>query len=162
MFVVSRTHRYHFSASHRLHTSALSEAQNAELYGKCNNPYGHGHDYTLEITIEGPVDETTGLITPQGDLDLLVRDRILPLFSHRNINLDVPHFRNLVASTENIALVMIELLENAWTDYITAPSAFLRRIHIQETGRNGFDVVLPRAVETGQHAHQQKEALLSA
>ncbi|MBV9084757.1 MAG: 6-carboxytetrahydropterin synthase, partial [Acidobacteriaceae bacterium] len=71
------TRRYRFSASHRLHSQQLSEAENARLYGKCNNPFGHGHDYILEVTVAGPVDEVTGRIVPLHALDALVKHKVL-------------------------------------------------------------------------------------
>ena len=74
------TRSYRFSASHRLHIDQLSEDENTRLYGKCNNPFGHGHDYVLEVTAEGPVDGETGLVLRVAELDRLVRDRVLRLF----------------------------------------------------------------------------------
>ncbi len=108
--MTSLTRCYHFSASHRLHSDLLTNKQNLEVYGKCNNPYGHGHNYTLEVTVSGAVDPETGRLVPVEDLDALVSEQVLRLFSGRNINLDVPHFRFLVPSTENIVLVIRDLL----------------------------------------------------
>ena len=80
------TRRYMFSASHRLHSEAMSDAENAATYGKCNNPYGHGHNYTLEVTVSGPVDESTGMVCNLTDLDGFVHGEILERFDHQNLN----------------------------------------------------------------------------
>jgi len=125
----------------------LTEDENTRLYGKCNNPFGHGHDYVLTVTAEGPVDPETGHILRLAELDLLVENCVMRLFRDRNINLDVPQFRELVATTENIAKVASELLREHWENYISG-SGTLRRIHIQETDRNGFEVLIPAAAET--------------
>ena len=138
--MISLTRRYHFSASHRLHSPELSEAENARIYGKCNNPYGHGHDYTLEVTVTGPADPGTGRIIPLADLDLLVSQQVLSLFSGRNLNLDVPHFRFVVASTENIVLIIRDLLLAHWEHYLGRGSAYLSRVHVQETACNSFEL----------------------
>jgi len=137
--MTSVTRRYQFSASHRLHLSDLSEAENEQLYGKCNNPFGHGHDYVLEVTAQGTADPVTGQVVLRQELDRLVREQVLHVFEHRNINLDVKQFENSVPTTENIALVIAGLLGEHWNAYISGP-ARLSRIHIQETDRNGFEV----------------------
>src|SRR5437588_6603598 len=106
----SVTRIYRFSASHRLHLDQLTEDENTRLYGKCNNPFGHGHNYVLEVTAQGPLEAETGLVLLTSELDRLVRERVLRLFEHRNINLDVPQFRELVPTTENSARVIADLL----------------------------------------------------
>ena len=136
------TRRYRFSASHRLHSPDLTPAQNARLYGKCNNPFGHGHDYVLEVTVAGEVDRLSGLILPVSQLDRLVNEQVLQLFAHRNINLDIPSFENLVPTTENIALVITNSLRDRWNAYFPQSSTRLHRVHIQETDRNGFEVLV--------------------
>jgi len=133
------TRLYRFSASHRLHSARFSEDENTRLYGKCNNPFGHGHNYVLEVTAEGPVDRGTGLILRLAELDRLVRDRVLNLFEDRNINLDVPQFRDLVPTTENIAKVISDLLREYWESYVSGASRLVR-VHVQETDRNGFEI----------------------
>jgi 6-pyruvoyltetrahydropterin/6-carboxytetrahydropterin synthase len=139
------TRRYRFSASHRLHSAALSEAENQQLYGKCNNPFGHGHDYILEVSASGPVDAATGLLLPRRVLDRLVEEKILRVFANRNLNLDVQEFAGLVPTTENVALAIASMLEQHWPTYFATGRARLTRIHIQETDRNGFEVLLPVA-----------------
>lgn len=112
------TRRYHFSASHRLHVDTLSDQENRKLFGKCNNPFGHGHDYILSVTVRGRVDATTGLIVPVSALDNLVETEVLSLFAHRNINLDIAQFADLVPTTENVALVIASILEEHWTAWL--------------------------------------------
>ena len=143
--MISLTRRYRFSASHRLHSSALSPAENARLFGKCNNPHGHGHDYVLEVTVTGETDSATGLILPLTTLDRLVEERVLRAFAWRNINLDLPQFEKLTATTENVALVIAGLLQQHWRDYLSGTPARLSRVYIQETERNGFEVLVGAA-----------------
>ncbi len=138
------TRRYRFSASHRLHSTALTDAENARLYGKCNNLYGHGHDYILEVSVAGPIDSTTGLVFERSALDRLVDEEILRLFANRNLNLDVAEFGSLVPTTENVALLIAQILNRNWPAYFgRSTSAHLRRVHLQETDRNGFEVQFP-------------------
>lgn len=136
------TRRYRFSASHRLHISQLNEEENTRLYGKCNNPFGHGHNYVLEVTAEGPVDSETGLTIRLAELDRLVEEHVLRLFRDRNINLDLAQFQEIVPTTENIAVVIAELLRENWETYISG-SGRLCRVQVQETDRNGFEIWLP-------------------
>ncbi len=151
------TRRYRFAASHRLHSLELSPAENARLYGKCNNPYGHGHDYVLEVTVGGETDGETGVLVPLRELDYLVEAKVLKLFRNRNINMDVAPFRELVPTTENVAVVIAGLLEGGWRDVFGGRTARLKRVHVQETDRNGFEVVLSDSVEGN-----KKRAKLSA
>ena len=148
--MTSVTRRYRFSASHRLHLHDLSERENEQLYGKCNNPFGHGHDYVLDVTAQGTADPATGQIVLRHELDRLVREQVLNVFEQRNINLDVQQFRNSVPTTENIALVITDLLQEHWRAYVSSP-ARLSRIHIQETDRNGFEVLSPEPEVAGVH-----------
>ncbi|HEX3684604.1 MAG TPA: 6-carboxytetrahydropterin synthase [Bryobacteraceae bacterium] len=141
--MITLTRLYRFSASHRLHSPALGEAENERLYGKCNNPFGHGHDYILEVTATGTVDAVSGRLLPLAKLDQLVQEKILQLFANRNLNLDLPEFARLVPTTENIALVIARLLEQHWNAYLGPIAARLSRIHVQETDRNKFEVLLP-------------------
>ncbi len=147
----SLTRRYRFSASHRLHTAALSNAENRRVFGKCNNLYGHGHDYELEVTIHGPVDPRTGLTVPVPELDRYVQTRILSRFANKNINLDVPEFEDIVPTTENLALAVASLLNSEWPLGRERDGDKLTRVHLQETGRNSFEVVLPRTGAEDEH-----------
>lgn len=148
---MTMTRRYRFSASHRLHSPVLSEAENESLYGKCNNPFGHGHDYVLEVTVAGEVDERTGLLCPLAALDRLVEAKVLNSFSHRNVNRDVPQFAQLVPTTENIASVALDLLRADWGTYLGS-RVKLHRVHIQETDRNGFEVFAANVPGSSVHA----------
>jgi 6-pyruvoyltetrahydropterin/6-carboxytetrahydropterin synthase len=141
--MISLTRLYRFCGSHRLHCNALSDRENARIYGKCNNPYGHGHDYVLEVTASGPVDPVSGLLLPVAHLDRLVDDVVLRRFAHRNMNADLPEFAELVPTTENIALVITRLLQEHWDEYIYPPTARLARVFMRETDRNSFEVLLP-------------------
>ncbi len=152
--MMSVTRRYYFSASHRLHLRDLSERENEELYGKCNNPFGHGHDYVLEVTAQGATDPFTGQVALRRELDDLVREQVLNIFEHRNINLDIPQFKSAVPTTENIALVIADLLREHWNAFISS-QARLSRIHIQETDRNGFEVLIPST--TRREAEENRE-----
>lgn len=144
--MTSLTRRYRFPASHRLHSPDLSESENARIFGKCNNPFGHGHDYVLEVGITGPVHPLTGLIVPIPELDAFVERYVLRLFANKNINRDVPEFSGrLTATSENIALVIAGIVQRYWSDHFGNTRARLVKIHIQETDRNGFELVLGAA-----------------
>lgn len=141
--MVSLTRVYRFSASHRLHSPALSDTENERVFGKCNNPYGHGHNYVLSVTAAGEVDERTGRLINIAELDEFVNVKVLHLFSHRNINEDVPQFAELVPTTENVALVIADLLQQSWAELAGDAGPWLRRVHVQETARNSFEVLMP-------------------
>lgn len=150
------TRLYRFSASHRLHISQLNEEENTRLYGKCNNPFGHGHNYVLEVTAEGAVDHETGLTIRLAELDRLVEEHVLRLFSDRNINLDLPQFQEIVPTTENIAGVITELLRENWGTYVSG-SARLCRVHVQETDRNGFEIWVPSEAANNEGQSERME-----
>jgi 6-pyruvoyltetrahydropterin/6-carboxytetrahydropterin synthase len=128
------TRRYRFSASHRLETPALSGDENRKLYGKCNNPYGHGHDYVLDVTVTGAPDES-GQIVGREALDTLVKERILTRFDHHNLNTDIAELSGVVATTENLAVVIEQALGAEWPLL-----AKLDRVRISETERNIFEL----------------------
>jgi 6-pyruvoyltetrahydropterin/6-carboxytetrahydropterin synthase len=134
MFHVTR--RYKFSASHRLHSQSLSERDNAELYGKCNNPFGHGHDYGLEVTVRGPLD-SSGRVVDVRTLDELVRAEVLSALEDRNMNVELPEFSSgeCVPTTENLTLAIRDRLERAWP----LPGVELARVHLRETRKNKFE-----------------------
>jgi 6-pyruvoyltetrahydropterin/6-carboxytetrahydropterin synthase len=140
--MTSLTRRYAFSASHRLHSPELSAIENTRLFGKCNNPFGHGHNYVLEVTVIGEPDAFSGLIVPISWLDELVGDKILRLFHNRYINLDVGQFAHLVPTTENVTQVAADLLARDWREYIGEGTARLERVRIEETGRNSCEICL--------------------
>lgn len=134
------TRRYPFSASHRLHAASLSDEENARLYGKCNNPYGHGHNYVLDVSVRGPVDESSGQAAPLVVLDRLVRESVLEAFDHKNLNEDVAAFRAVVPTTENVSIEIQRRLAEAWPRFFPHQWPKLDKIRIEETGRNIFEI----------------------
>lgn len=134
------TRRYVFSASHRLHAPQLDEEANRRIYGKCNNPYGHGHNYVLEVSARGPADSGTGVAVPLGSLDDLVKREVLAEFDHRNLNSDSEAFRSLVPTTENLAFEIGRRLKQSWRKAFPGEWPRLENIRIAETERNIFDV----------------------
>ena len=124
--------RYRFAASHRLHSSHLSEEENYRVFGKCNNPYGHGHNYVLEVSLSGKIDPATGMIANLADLDAFVERHVLEEFDHRSLNEDVAAFRDKVPTTENLCIEIFDRLKHF-------PHAKLERVRIQETANNSFE-----------------------
>ena len=133
---VSLSRKYTFAASHRLHSPEFSDVENQRLYGKCNNPYGHGHNYTLEVTVTGPVNPQTGMIANLSDLDAFVKSRVLDDFDHRSMNDEIPAFRKTVPTTENLCKEIYERLRDF-------PHARVERIRIEETSKNSFEYTGP-------------------
>lgn len=131
--------RYRFSASHRLHSPLLSEERNRQIYGKCNNPYGHGHDYVLEVVARGEVDSSTGLLLKVADLDALVRDTVLKDFDLADMNRQIPAFRETPPTTENVAVEVERRIAEAWPK-VFPPSAHFDGIRILETKRNHVEL----------------------
>ena len=129
--VAHLSRRYHFSASHRLHVDALSPEVNRETFGKCNNPYGHGHNYVVQVTFSGPVKDATGMVTNLGDLDSFAQREMLDLFDHANLNTLEP-FLDRVSTTENLSI-------EVWRIFSSYPNAKLERVRIEETGNNSFE-----------------------
>ena len=125
------TRRYHLSASHRLHTEAFSEEKNWAVYGKCNNPHGHGHNYVVEVTLGGPVSPTTGMVCDLGELDEFARTNLLQRFDHMNLN-TLDAFRDRVSTTENFTIEVYRIFERF-------PGATLQRVRIEETSNNSFE-----------------------
>ena len=124
--------RYRFSASHRLHSAHLSEEENNRIFGKCNNPYGHGHNYVVEVSVSGDLDPATGVIANLADLDAFVQHQVLDEFDHKSLNEDVPAFRDRVPTTENVCIEIFQRLKSF-------PKAKLERIRVEETGKNSFE-----------------------
>jgi 6-pyruvoyltetrahydropterin/6-carboxytetrahydropterin synthase len=129
---ISLTRRYRFAASHRLHSLKLSAEENARMYGKCNNPLGHGHNYIVEVTLTGPVDPVTGMIANLGDLDLFVEREVVEAFDYKYLNEEVPEFQAIVPTTENVCREIYRRLERF-------PLARLERVRIEETSKNSFE-----------------------
>jgi 6-pyruvoyltetrahydropterin/6-carboxytetrahydropterin synthase len=138
--IIRLTRRYHFSASHRLHAKELSEQANQEIYGKCNHPFGHGHNYEVEVTVRGPVDALTGRVVDLQDLDRLVQKTVTGPFDHRNLNEEVPEFQDLVPTTENLAVIIDRRLRAEWKTAFSVLEPALERVRIYETARNIFEI----------------------
>jgi 6-pyruvoyltetrahydropterin/6-carboxytetrahydropterin synthase len=138
--VIRVTRKYRFSASHRLHAAGLSEARNFEIYGKCNNPYGHGHNYEIEVSARGPVEPRSGRAVDRTALDRLVEDQVLRPFDHRNLNEESPAFRSAVPTTENLAREIYNRLKLQWRSVFPGEWPSLEKVRIVETPRNIFEV----------------------
>src|ERR1700747_1775471 len=129
---ISLTRRYRFAASHRLHSPTLSEVEHERIYGNCNSPYGHGHNYAVEVTVSGPVDADTGMIANLGDLDPFVQREVIEAFDYKYLNEDVPEFQTTVPTTENVCREIYRRLAGF-------PAAKLERVRIEETSKNSFE-----------------------
>ncbi len=136
------TRRYRFAASHRLHSEHFNEEQNREIFGKCNNPYGHGHDYEIDVTARGPVDERTGRAFDPVALDTLVDREIVSAFQHKNMNADIPAFAMTVPTTENLAIELARRLNASWSASFPGTWPVLEKIRIRETDRNIFELTV--------------------
>jgi 6-pyruvoyltetrahydropterin/6-carboxytetrahydropterin synthase len=134
------TRRYKFAASHRLHSARFSEEENHELYGKCTNPYGHGHDYALYVTVTGPLDAVSGQVVNIAVLDRLVEQQILRDFDHRYLNADVGEFQESIPTSENIIGVMENRLKAHWASVFPGEWPKLENIGLRETRRNVFQL----------------------
>ncbi len=126
------TRRYWFSASHRLHSDAMSDDENRRTYGKCNNPHGHGHNYALEVTVAGPVDSRTGMVCDIVELDSFVAREILEPFDHSNLNM-LETFREQVPTTENLCTAIYERLARGFR------AAAVEKVRLEETMLNSFE-----------------------
>jgi len=128
------TRTYEFAASHRLHSPELSDEENRELFGKCNYPNGHGHNYVLEITVEGPIDGRSGRVLQPDVLDEIVNREIVNRYDHRHFNYDIPEFQGIIPSTEVVTKIIWERLAGE-----IPPPARLASVLIRETARNIFE-----------------------
>jgi 6-pyruvoyltetrahydropterin/6-carboxytetrahydropterin synthase len=121
-----------FSASHRLHSDEMSADQNRAVYGKCNNPFGHGHNYTIEIGVSGQVNGQTGMVCNLVDLDSFVKQNVLDRYDHQNLNL-MQEFSKNVPTTENLCIAIFEIMNRGFD------KAHLERVRIEETVMNSFE-----------------------
>ena len=126
------TRRYLFSASHRLHSDAMSDQENRATYGKCNNPHGHGHNYRLEVTVSGPVDTRTGMVCNLVDLDGFIEGEVLSRYDLENLN-TLQEFAKSVPTTENLCVEIFEILQRGFHH------AHLEKVRIEETMMNAFE-----------------------
>ena len=124
--------RYRLSASHRLHSEHMSDAENQSTYGKCNNPYGHGHNYVLEVTVSGKVDESTGMVCNLVDLDECVQREVVTRFDLENLNMR-PEFADSVPTTENLCIVIYDFLKRIFS------LAHLEKVRLEESMMNAFE-----------------------
>lgn len=137
--MVRLTRKYHFSTAHRLHSNQLSDEENLDIFGKCNNPYGHGHNYYLEVTVSGEQDPVTGMIVDLAKMDQIVEHEILQKFDHKHLNLDTEEFKELNPTSENVAVVIWQLLAPK------LPKLF--KIGLYETEKNYFEYYGPGVEE---------------
>jgi 6-pyruvoyltetrahydropterin/6-carboxytetrahydropterin synthase len=128
------THVYEFAASHRLHSPHLTNAENQELFGKCNYENGHGHNYVFEVTVTGPVEARSGRVIDGDALDEIVNREVVERYDHRHLNYDIPEFQGRIPSAEIITRVIWDRLAAR----IPAP-ARLSRVLVRETARNFFE-----------------------
>jgi 6-pyruvoyltetrahydropterin/6-carboxytetrahydropterin synthase len=131
--IMTLTRTYEFAASHRLHNPILSETENDELYGKCNNPAGHGHNYILEVTVQGKPDPKTGFLCDLAALDEAVNEKVVDRYDHKNFNVDLPEFKGRMTTSEIVAQEIWERLDGQLP-------ATLSRVRLHETARNIFEV----------------------
>jgi len=139
--MVYLTRRYRFSAGHRLHNDDLSAGENRRIYGKCNNPNGHGHNYLLEVTVAGEIDAATGMVFDLVALDGIVAERVMEKLDHKNLNLDMENFRTQVPTTENLCLEIYKLLRAPLEQAGAARGLRLGRVRLEETSLNSFEYV---------------------
>ena len=117
--------RYRFSASHRLYSDELSEAENRAIFGKCANRQGHGHNYTLEVTVAGSVDPTSGFVVDLKQLKDILEREVVSVYDHRHLNYEVAEFATTIPTTENIAIAIWRRLEGK------IPNATLHRVRVE-------------------------------
>ena len=130
MPIVTATRRMHFNAAHRVYNPALSDEENRELFGQDANPHGHGHNYVLDVSVTGPVEERTGYVIDLVKLKRIVQREVIDQIDHRNLNMDVPFMRDAIPTTENIVVAMWRILEPAVTP------ARLSKLVLWETPNN--------------------------
>lgn len=129
------TRKFHFSASHRVYNPALSDEENLKKYGKCSNPNGHGHNYEMDVTVAGEVDPEIGYVMDLTELKLLVEKEVINKVDHKNLNLDVDFMKDVLPSTENIAVAIWEQIEGK----INSPGRKLYSVKIRETINNSVE-----------------------
>ena len=129
------TKRFHFSSSHRMYNTALSEDENRRIYGKCSNPNGHGHNYILEVTLAGEPDTKTGYVMDLTELKNLVESELIEKVDHKNLNLDVPFLKGVIPSTENIVKCFWDRLK----DKLGNRNHKLHSIKLFETENNSVE-----------------------
>src|SRR5690606_35378308 len=109
--MVQLSRKYHFSSAHRLHSDQLNPDENQRIFGKCNNPYGHGHNYYVEVTVKGELDPVTGMVMNLADLDEIVEREVIQKFDHKHLNLDTQEFAEVNPTSEMLVVVIYGLLK---------------------------------------------------
>jgi 6-pyruvoyltetrahydropterin/6-carboxytetrahydropterin synthase len=130
MASVTVTRRLRFNAAHRVFNPSMSDEENDATFGKCNNPNWHGHNYTLDVSVEGPIDDRTGFVLDLSKLKVLVERELISIVDHRNFNLDVPFMKGVIPTTENIIVQFWKILQP------TIAPAKLTRLVLWETENN--------------------------
>jgi 6-pyruvoyltetrahydropterin/6-carboxytetrahydropterin synthase len=133
--MIHLTRKYHFSAAHRLHSHLLTDSENKEIFGKCNNPHGHGHNYFLEVTVSGEPDTVTGMVMNLSELDQTVNQVVIDKFDHKHLNLDTEEFRDLNPTSDNLVVVVWNMLSPH------LPKLF--KVGVWETDKNYFEYYGP-------------------
>lgn len=139
--IVEITHVAEFSASHRLHNPTLSDAENRELYGICNSPNGHGHNYVVEVSVRGPVPDGTGMVMDLNRLSRLIDQRLIQPVEHLHLNFDVPFLEGVIPTAENVAVAFWRELEPSLALF---RGARLSRIRVRESRKNYVDYHGPK------------------
>ena len=139
------TRKTHFNASHRLHNPEKSDEWNKEVFGKCNNPNWHGHNYILEVTVAGEPDTDTGYVIDLGKLNKIIQEKIIDVCDHKNLNLEVPFLKGVIPSTENLVIAFFEQVEDE-VNNAASKNAFLYSVKLYETERNLAEYCPNRAV----------------
>ena len=150
------TRRYRVSTSHRLHAPCLDEQQNRDTYGKCNNPFGHGHNYFIEITVAGPIDLETGFVVDMPKLDALAQRELIDRFDAQHMNADPVFAGDFVPSTENFSIEVERVFRREVPLLDPTGRLRLHRIGIEETKNNSFDLMSqgrPDVPVHAEHAH---------
>ncbi|KAK2582660.1 hypothetical protein KPH14_004939 [Odynerus spinipes] len=129
--IVYLTRKESISSCHRLHSNVLSDEENKVIYGKCNNFWGHGHNYTVEVTVRGPLDPATGMVMNISDLKVYMKNVLMEQLDHKNLDKDVPYFKNVVSTTENVAIYIYNELKKE----MPKPE-LLYEVKIHETDNN--------------------------
>lgn len=132
-WTTSLTRTYEFAASHRLHAPSLTQAENDDLFGKCNNPAGHGHNYVLEVTVSGTPDSESGMVCDLGTLDSVVHSEVVDRYDHKNLNVDLPEFQGQITTSEVV-------VQEIWNRLDGKVPALLHRVKLWETARNAFEI----------------------
>lgn len=128
------TRKFDFAASHRVYNPAWDEEKNRQVFGKCSNPAGHGHNYELEVTVAGTPDPETGYVIDMTYLKSLIDEKVIQLLDHKNLNVDVPFLQGKIPSSENLIVALWQQIQA-----LLPPGVELVRLRLQETPKNCFE-----------------------